>query len=174
MPQSKQFGCDAVIANKFNHRRASNKRYAQFRASELFVEQILTLPNLTTIDCARSLYDSYFEYGVGEVVKPSEYDPPLDIVSGKGIHYFHSVVAALCFGFLYRDVYEYYDGIWYNFNYNGRLISVHQLERGRLHGKQVEFQQDGTIVHETFVDDADTTVSRLTLLCPFADAFLLS
>lgn len=148
-----------------------DQNYAQFRANELLVMKILTLPDLNEIDCARSLYDSYFEYRVGEIVKATEYDSTLEIISGGGIHFFHSIVAALCFGFVYRDIYDYYDGIWYNYNYNGQLISTHELKKGVMHGKQLEFHEDGTIIQEKFIynDVIKNTTNRLVLSCYFKD-----
>lgn len=153
-----------------------DKNYAQFRADKLFVHKILTLPDLKEIDCARSLYDSYFQYRVGEIVEAPEYDPSLDIVSGKGLHFFHSFVAALCFGFVYRDIYEYYDGIWYDYNYNGLLISTHELKKGIMHGKQLEFHEDGTIIQEKFIyqDAIHCDTNRLVLSCYFKDDELRS
>ncbi len=128
-----------------------NKKYAQFRANELLVLRILSLPDLNPITCARSLYDTYFEYQVGKIIVAKEYDPSLDIVSGKGIHYFQSIVAALCFGFVYRDIYDYYNGIWYNYNYNGLLLSTHELKNGVMCGKQIDYQADGSILREKIV-----------------------
>jgi hypothetical protein len=117
--------------------------YAQFRASELLVVKILRLPDLVEVDCARSLYENYLEYRVGEIVRPLEYDPDLELVSGKGIHFFRSVTAALCFGHIFREEYPYFDGTWYNYNYNGKLVSVHNLVKGKMVGKQVEMGEDG-------------------------------
>jgi len=72
---------------------------------------------------------------------------------------------------VYRDIYTYYDGLWYNHNYNGKLLSVHELQKGRMHGKQVEFQDDGTVVLEKFVYHGaeESQSNRLTWSCHFKD-----
>ncbi len=124
-----------------------NKNFAQFRADELFVYKIISLIDLKPILNARSLYDNYFEYEVGKIVKAKDFDIDLDFVSGKGIHYFHSFIAAVCFGFVYRDVYEWFDGKWFNYNYNGQLISTHELRKGVFHGKQIDYDKDGNEIY---------------------------
>ncbi len=102
-------------------------RYAQFRANELKVVKILELPNLNEILMARSLYNNYFQYEVGQIVKVNDFGDDLNFVSGEGIHYFHSFIAAVCFGFVLRDIYT---GTWYNYNYNGLLLSTVELING--------------------------------------------
>ncbi len=74
-----------------------------------------------------------------------------DIVSAPGIHSFKTITAALCFGFVPAEVYEYYDGIWYNYNYNGKSnynyngksMAIYQVKTGLLIGKQEIFLEDG-------------------------------
>ncbi len=145
--EKKQYENDNFTFAKIAKRVIVNDRYAQFRANELFVKKILSLPDLTEISCAHSLRQSYFEYRVGEIVKSDMFEQNNDIVSAEGIHYFKSAVAALCFGFHVPGVvYEYYDGVWYDFNYNGKLLAVYNLKSGTLYGKQTVFLDDGSVL----------------------------
>lgn len=124
-----------------------NARAAQFRADHLFVVAIKTLEDFTEIDRARSLRDSYFEYRVGKVVRSARFEPNKHIVSAEGIHYFKSLIPALCFGLMLKHVDKsHYNGVWYDTNYNGKLLGVYHLEKGEFRGKQQKFNEDGSVV----------------------------
>lgn len=131
--------------SKTSENRSSivDKRYAQFRANKLYVVKIATLPNLEFVESAKSLRQSYFEYNVDEMVEESDFEEDVEIISGRGLHYFKSITAALCFGFIPNEIYEYYDGIWYSYNWNGKLMAIYNLKKGHLFGEQIIFTEDG-------------------------------
>jgi hypothetical protein len=120
--------------------------YAQFRADKLLVVKILSLPDLQELDSCRSLRNFYFEYRKNEIVEAYDFETDIDIVSGRGIHYFKTVVAALNFGFGVLDDHSYYDGIWYNYNYNGKLLEIYNLKAGKLDGMQTMLLEDSSML----------------------------
>jgi hypothetical protein len=122
-----------------------NNKYAQFRADKLLVVKILSLPDLQDLDSCRSFRNFYFEYRKNEMVEAHDFETDIDVVSGRGIHYFKTVVAALNFGFGVLEDHSYYDGIWYNYNYNGKLLEIYNLNKGKLSGTQTIYLEDGTV-----------------------------
>ncbi len=127
-----------------NRKDVINDKYAQFRANKLLVVKIVSLPDLQELEECRSLRNFYFEYRKNEIVEAYDFEMDIEIVSGKGIHYFKTIVAALNFGFNILDDHFYYDGIWYNYNYNGKLLEIYNLKSGKMHGLQTMFSEDGT------------------------------
>jgi hypothetical protein len=126
-----------------------NDKYAQFRADKLLVVRILSLPDLQDLDTCRSFRNFYFEYRKNEMVEAHDFETDIDVVSGRGIHYFKTVVAALNFGFGVLEDHSYYDGIWYNYNYNGKLLEIYNLKKGKLSGTQTMYLEDGSVSQYT-------------------------
>lgn len=121
-----------------------NANYAQFRANRLEVVAIKSLTDYKDLPHARSIRQRYFQYRVGKIAECNEYNPNPHIVSAEGIHYFKSIVAALCFGLYLEDIdLSFYDGVFYNFNHNGKLLGIHHLQKGEMCGKQTIVQQNG-------------------------------
>jgi hypothetical protein len=106
----------------------------------------LSLPDLQELDSCRSLRNFYFEYRKNEIVEVYDFETDIDIVSGRGLHYFKTVIGALNFGFGMLEDHSYYEGVWYNYNYNGKLLEIYILKAGKFDGMQTMLLEDGTML----------------------------
>ncbi len=110
----------------------SCKKYAKFRASKAFVEEIFNLNGgVSNISEVRSNYDSDFVYEKGKVVEVKDYDICETEVCSTGIHYFLSFEAAKFYGEMPYN----YTGEWKEFYENGQLECQGEFKNGKEEGE---------------------------------------
>ena len=142
-----------------------NDKYAKFRCNMAKVINMTNVKTCKTIEKDVSIWDVYFEYRVGEIVK-TNFDENLNEVCAKGIHYFKTKEAAISWFYIengkicpdgkwtcwwsngrkesegtYKDGEE--DGEWEKWWYNGHKRWKRTVNCGKLDGKCIVWYQTG-------------------------------
>lgn len=146
---------EKVSNTRTNENRNSiyDKKYAWYRASHLFVTEII---NKVTLKKITSIENSYFKgkikYNIGEYIAADMFDPDINKVSTNGIHYFRTIDGAFYFEL---DATHKHSGLFVDWNSNGKLrcsriyydgVAIrNSIEVNNPHGKFfVKYEYDDT------------------------------
>jgi hypothetical protein len=112
-------------------------RFAKFRCQQALVKSIVDKHDENKkYDSIRSEFDYDFIYKVGEIIsEPKFVITNKDTVSGNGIHFFTTKIAAWNHQLIIIP--ENYTGDWYRFYSNGLLHTQIRYVNGEKHGPAV-------------------------------------
>ena len=145
--------------------------HAKFRTDKLLVISIEHKETKETLDKVQntSYLDKKIWYKVSKEVSVTDYDRDVEVIYGKGIHYFLSRETAF-----YWDNFNIKDGIfksWYDngqntteytnvdgkrhgtcrtWNYNGQKITECNYVNGKLNGLWLSWNNEGTLTNEGY------------------------
>lgn len=114
-------------------RNVKDKRYAKYRGSEFFVENIFfkITPN-DPVQKTKSLhyYSNRIVYETGKTISESTFDTNIDIVCSHGIHYFLILETAFSYGLHFpKCKLTGWDRCWHD---NGQKSAEHHYVNGEL------------------------------------------
>ena len=108
--------------------------HAKFRCDKIHVISIINVKTNEEMNQDKSIYDESFIYKTGEIVSCNNFDNNINIVCGKGIHYFKTEEAALSW---------FYQNTSYSFQ-NGKMTCWHDNGNKKYEVSYKDGKRDGT------------------------------
>lgn len=151
-----------VVMEKLPETRTNEKRtnvsnflFAKFRADMLKTVAIFDIhnPQKRIHRVANRFKDDCVEYSVGNVTVASGFDESLNLVKGRGLHYFHTLDCA----FYFRDPVKSYSGPWYEWYHSGSPMKCGDVINGKPVGRWTEWYPDGTFKGHVDYQDLKTS-----------------